>query len=240
MVVGMESWHTRKWGIGEKSLRTFVLDGNLLTIQHLASLERPAHQKTNLTTLCKNLSDFWSILGRYHVYLWTSLCWKKVFMMRSPLLQQSCYKHLPFSFSPVTPCFPIKPFHVSVSVPTCALKFSTRTVDSVGDTWRRSSFILTTKAWYSLEAMAAYICNRHDDRSIILSFNMQTCDPKEIQFATQSDNQACEISTLALADKLLGSAPEYKSLHPPSKATFLSWKNTDTSDMIPLCFINQF
>ena len=58
MVVGMESWLTRKWGIGEKSLTTFVLDGNLLTIQHLASLERPAHQKTNLTTLCKNLSDF--------------------------------------------------------------------------------------------------------------------------------------------------------------------------------------
>ena len=31
-------------------------DGDQLTIQHLASLERPAHQKTNLTKLCKNLS----------------------------------------------------------------------------------------------------------------------------------------------------------------------------------------
>ena len=32
--------------------------------------------------------------------------------MRSPLLQQRCNKYLPFSFSPVTPCFPITPFHV--------------------------------------------------------------------------------------------------------------------------------
>ena len=38
-------------------------------------------------------------------------------MMRSPLLHQSCNKYLPFSFSPVTPCFPITPFHVSVTVP---------------------------------------------------------------------------------------------------------------------------
>ena len=39
---------------------------------------------------------------------------------------------------------------------------------------------------------------------------MQTRDRKGIQSDTQSDNRACEISTLALADKLLGSAPEYR------------------------------
>ena len=75
----------------------------------------------------------------------TSLYWKKVFMMQSPLLQQSCNNYLPFSFSPVTPCFPITLFHVSVSVPTCGLKSPTRTVDSVGDTRRRASFTSSTK-----------------------------------------------------------------------------------------------
>ena len=60
------------------------------------------------------------------------------------LLQQSCNKYLPFSFSPVTPCFPITPFHVSVSVPTCALKSHIRTVDSGADTRRRASFTSST------------------------------------------------------------------------------------------------
>ena len=39
---------------------------------------------------------------------------------------------------------------------------------------------------------------------------MQTRDRKVIQSGTQSDYRACEMSTLALADKLLGSAPEYR------------------------------
>ena len=44
-----------------------------------------------------------------------------------------------------TPCFPITPFHVSVSVQTCALKSPIRTVDSVADTRRRASFTSSTK-----------------------------------------------------------------------------------------------
>ena len=68
-----------------------------------------------------------------------SLCTgKKVFM--NPLLQQSSNKYLPFSVSPVTMCFPITPFHVSVSVPTCALKYP------IGDTRRRTSFTSSAKA----------------------------------------------------------------------------------------------
>ena len=59
-------------------------------------------------------------------------------MMQSPLLQQSCIRYLPFSFSPVNPYFPITSFHVPVSVPTCSLKSPIRTVDSVGDTRRRA------------------------------------------------------------------------------------------------------
>ena len=139
----------------------------------------------------KSIKDFWSILRRYHVYLWTTLCWKKVFMMRSPLLQQSCNKYLPFSFGLVTPCFPITPFHVSVSVPTCAIKSPIRTVDSVADARRRASFTSSTKVWYSLVALGAYTCNRHNDRSNTLSFNMQTRDSKGIQSDTQSDKWTC-------------------------------------------------
>ena len=98
-------------------------------------------------TIQKFVKDFWSILGRYHVYLWTTLCWKKVIIMRSPLLQQSCNKYLPFSFSPVTTCFPITLLAIFVSVPTCALKSLIRTVDLVGDTRRRASFTSSTKSW---------------------------------------------------------------------------------------------
>ena len=90
-------------------------------------------------------------------------------------------KYLPFSFSPVTPDFPITPFHVSVSVPTCALISPIRTANSVGDTRRRAWFKSSTKAWYSLVALGAYTCNRHNDRFNTLSFNIQTRDPKEIQ-----------------------------------------------------------
>ena len=52
---------------------------------------------------------------------------------------------------------------------------------------------------------------------------MQTRDRKEIQSDTQSDNRACEISTLALADKLLGSAPEYTSFHPTSRLGWMEY-----------------
>ena len=126
----------------------------------------------------KSVEDFWSILGRYRACLYTSLCWKTVFMMRNPLLQQNCNKYLPFSFSPVTPCFPIETFHASVSVPTCELKFPSWTADSVGHTWRRASLALSTKAWYSPVALEIYICTKHNVQSNTLSFNMPTCNPK--------------------------------------------------------------
>ena len=44
------------FGQGLKVARNIPPGGDQLTIQHLASLERPAHQKTNLTKLFKNLS----------------------------------------------------------------------------------------------------------------------------------------------------------------------------------------
>ena len=41
-----------------KVARNLLPDGDQLKIQLLASLERPAHQKTNLTKLCKNYQRF--------------------------------------------------------------------------------------------------------------------------------------------------------------------------------------
>ena len=45
-----------------KVARNILPDGDQLTIQHFALLERPANQKTNLANLCKNLLK---ILDRY-------------------------------------------------------------------------------------------------------------------------------------------------------------------------------
>ena len=160
--------------------------------------------------------------------------------MRSPLQQQSWNKYLPFSFSSVTSCFPITPFHISVPVPTCALKSPLKTVDSVADTRWRASFTSSTKAWYSLVALGAYTCNRHNDRSNTLSFNIQTRDPKGIQSDTQSDKRGLvKIPTPAWAD-VLGSAPGEKSFHSLSRAMSFGWRNSDNIDLIPLCFLNQF
>ena len=114
------------------------------------------------------------------------MCWKKVFMMRSPLLQQSCNKYLPFSFSPVTRYFPITPFHIFLSISTCVLKSQIRTVNLVRDSRKRASFTSSTKFSYSLVTLRAYTCNRHDYRSKTLSFIIQTRDPKGIQSDTQS------------------------------------------------------
>ena len=167
--------HTTRWWSVDNSAPRFTRTSST------------SENKSN-ETMQKSIKDFWFMLVRCHVYLWTSLCWRKVFMMRNPLLQQSCNKYFPFSITPVTPCFPITHFHVSVSVPTCALKSPIRTVDSVADTRRRASFTSSTKVWYSLVALGAYTCNRHKDRPNTLSFGIQTRDPKGIQSNTQSDN----------------------------------------------------
>ena len=144
----------------------------------------------------------------------------------------------------MTPCFPITPFQVSVSVPTCALKSPIRTVDSVADTRRRASFTSSTKAWYSLVALGAYTCNRHNDQSNTLSFNIQTRDPKGIQSDTQSDKRGLWEShtRLSIHTRISTRIEEFPSviqMH-SSRATLFGWKNSDNIEMIPLGFLNQF
>jgi len=180
----------------------------------------------------KSIIDFYSTLSLYQVKLWISLCWKKVFMMRSPLLQQNCNRYFPFSFKPGTPCLLITPFHFSVSVPMCALKSPMMIVDLKGDTLSRASFTSSTKAWYSLAALRAYTCNRHIDWFSTLSFKMQTRDPKGIQSDTQSANRGLvSIPLPNCADRLLDQLrnrrlPPAIQVH-SSRATSLGWKNSD-------------
>ena len=45
------------WQCFSKVARNIPPDGDQLTIQQLASLEHPAHQKTNLTKLCISPSN---------------------------------------------------------------------------------------------------------------------------------------------------------------------------------------
>jgi len=129
-----------------KFARSRLPDGDQLSIQHLVSLERPAHQKQVCRYDAKIYHRFllhtWSVPSK----LMNVSVLKKVFVMRSPLLQQSCNRYLPFSFKHGTPCLPITPFHVSESVPVCALKSPMRTVKSEGDTLSSASFTSSTKA----------------------------------------------------------------------------------------------
>ena len=106
--------------------------------------------------------------------------------MQSALLRQSCNKYRPFLFNAESPFQEITPFHVSQSVPMRALKSLKRILDSVDPTLWRASLTSPTKARYLLTALVSYICNRQNDRSFTLSFNLHARDPKGIQSNTQS------------------------------------------------------
>ena len=128
---------------------------------------------------------------------------------------------------------------------TMQLKSSIKTVDSVGDNLKRASFTSSTKAWYLLVTLGAYTCITHNDRSNTLSFNIQTRDPKGIQFDTQSDYRGLvRTPTPAWADILWISTrieefPSAIQIH-SSGATSFGWRNAENIEMIPLCFLNQF
>ena len=60
-----------------KLVRNILPDGDQLTIHHLASLERPERQKTNLRKLCKNLSKIFDPYKVDTMYTCESLCAEK-------------------------------------------------------------------------------------------------------------------------------------------------------------------
>ena len=165
-----------------------------------------------------NHKDFCAILGLFHVYFWTSLCWKKVFIMQSPLLPQNCNKYRPFSLNAGSACLPITPFRVSLSVPMCALKSPKRIVDSVDPTLWKASLTSSTKAWYSLTALGHTPAISITTDPLLWTSTYRPVIPKESNRTHSLKWGLVRIPTLAWAD-ILGSAPEEKSFYPPSKST---------------------
>ena len=62
-------------------------------------------------TMLKSTSDGWTNESLHQVHLCEPLCWKKVFINHSALLQHSCSTNLPLSFSSALPYLPFTPFH---------------------------------------------------------------------------------------------------------------------------------
>jgi len=57
-----------------KSIKSSLPDADQLAIQHIVSLEHMAHQKTNLSTWCKNLSSIFAPWLVYTKYTYEQIC----------------------------------------------------------------------------------------------------------------------------------------------------------------------
>ena len=75
--------------------------------------------------------------------------------MHSPLVAQNCSKHLPFLLMSESPCLPKTPFHVLSSVPTCALKSPSRTIDSTDVTFCKATPTSSKKDWYVFQCLVS-------------------------------------------------------------------------------------
>ena len=83
--------------------------------------ERPTLSGARAEMIQKPISSRWPN-GPLHRCACANLCFGKMFMMYSALLQHSCSRLFPESFMLAPPCWPITPFHTSASFPTFALK----------------------------------------------------------------------------------------------------------------------
>ena len=122
-----------------------------MTVLHTFWHERPTLNGTSQAeTMQKPMSGQWPKEPLHQVYLSTSLCWKKVFMMNSTLLEHSCSGSLLLSLTSASPCRPITPFHTPESFPTCALKSPKRIVDTSVLTLRKASLLSSTNSRYRI------------------------------------------------------------------------------------------
>ena len=106
-------------------------------------------------------------------------------IMHNPLVAQNCSKHLPFLLISKSPCFPITPFHVLSSVPTCALKLQCSTIDSADVSFCKATPTSSKKGWYRASAFGPYTYKMHSDRFCGLCLRRQTLPPSGIQSVTQ-------------------------------------------------------
>ena len=88
-----------------------------------------------------------------------------------------------------SPCCPITPFQVALSMPTCALKLPKRTRDSDEVAVPNATSASSRKVSYCDSTSGAYTCKIHRDRSCSLSFGRQTLPPSGIP--SQRHTQLC-------------------------------------------------
>ena len=106
--------------------------GKHLTILPLVSLEHPTLPKTNLMRQCNIYQRLLRHTRFVPCVLVDSSVLEKGIHNTEPLLQQSCnYKCRTFSLNAGSPCQPITPFHVSLSIPMCALKYPKENIDFI-------------------------------------------------------------------------------------------------------------
>jgi len=87
------SWRQQEWSVDSYA--------------HLLTRTSNTEWSKSAETMQKSMSGHWPKESLHQVYLCISLCWKKVFMMHSPLLHHSCNRSLPFSFTSPSLCRPI-------------------------------------------------------------------------------------------------------------------------------------
>ena len=88
--------------------------------------------------------------------------------MHSLLVAQNCNKHFPLVLMSESPCCPITPFHVALSMPKCALKSLKRTRDSDEVAFPNTISTSSRKALYCDSMLGVYTCNIH--RYILLLY----------------------------------------------------------------------
>jgi len=106
-------------------------------------------------------------------------------IMHSALLQRSCSRSLPLSFTLALPCRPIAPSHTPVLVPTCALKYPKRIVDSLAPTFHKMSLVPSTNSRYGVLAFGAYTCTKQGKRSTSFNINTHILSPCGIHSSIQ-------------------------------------------------------
>ena len=118
--------------------------------------------------------------------LMNSFVLKNVFIMHSPLVAQNCGKHLPFLLMSGSPCCPITPFQVALSMPTCALTSPERTRNSDEVAFPHATSTSRRNASYCDSMLGAYTRKMHRDHSCSLSFRRQNLPPSGTQSTTDS------------------------------------------------------
>ena len=148
-----------------------------------------------------------------------------MFILHSPLVAQKCNKH-PFLLMSGSPCCPITPFQVALSMPTCALKSPKRTRDSDEVAFPNATSTSFRKALYCDSMLGAYTCKMHRDRSCSLGLEDKPFLPV---VPSQRHTQPCwgaQVSQRQL---------ELTSLHQHRSRKFFSHRSTGSSRTPAFC-----